>query len=161
MFSAADVLWPGERKMKLLRFGTAFIAAALTTVILASVFYTYRILDEQALIGAIYTPAQSVQTYIENLLGLAPTYGAAVTLGLLVAFGIAAVLKRIATPLAPIAYPLAGAAALFAIVWMIENLTVAKGGAGVVGGARGLVGISLQMVAGFVGGTVFAVLRPK
>ncbi|GJL93657.1 MAG: hypothetical protein DHS20C05_00620 [Hyphococcus sp.] len=142
------------------RFVPAFVAGALTTIVLAIVFYTYRVLDEQVAIGALYTPAQEFQTYVKNLLGLTPTYGIALILGLLIAFRAAAFLKRILVPLAPIAYPLAGAVAVFAVIWLIEN-TAARGGAGAMGGARSLFGVVLQMAAGFIGGTVFAILRPR
>ena len=144
----------------MVRLAIAYIAASLTTLALAAAFYTQQVLSKQAVFGVTYTPAQQFQTFIENLLGLAPSYGVVLALGLLVGFSIAAGVKRILVPLAPVAYPLAGAAAVFSAIWLIENV-VASGGIGALGGARGVVGVALQMLAGFVGGAVFTVLRPR
>jgi hypothetical protein len=79
---------------------------------------------------------------------------------LLVGFLVAAGLKRILTPLAPVAYPIAGAAAVVAAIWLIENV-VAGGGVGAIGGARDALGMALQGLAGLAGGTVFAALRGR
>ena len=62
-------------------------------------------------------------------------------------------------PLAPIAYPVAGAAAMFTAVYLIENVVVG-GGTGALGGARDGVGMALQAVAGLLGGITFAKMRP-
>ena len=146
--------------MRFARMGLAFIAAAVTTFVLASVFYTQQVLAKQAAIGARYTTGQQVETYIDNLIGLAPAYGVVLTIALLIGFLVAAIVKRILVPLAPVAYPIAGAAAVFTAVWSIENL-VAGGGVGALGGARDALGIALQCLAGFAGGVVFAVARGR
>ena len=146
--------------MKAARLAAAFIASALTTFVLASGFYTQQVLARQAAIGAVYTPAQQARAYIDNFFGLAPAYGVVLALALLIGFLIAYFVKRVLAPLAPVAYPIAGASAVLAAIWLIENL-VASGGAGAIGGARGFVGMSLQGLAGFIGGVVFASLRPR
>ncbi len=146
--------------MRLARMGLAFAAAAVTTFVLASVFYTQQVLAKQAAIGARYTAGQQVETYIDNLIGLAPAYGLVLTIALLIGFLVAAIVKRVLVPLAPVAYPIAGAAAVSTAIWAIENL-VAGGGVGALGGARDAVGIAFQCFAGFAGGVVFAVARPR
>ena len=146
--------------MRFARMGLAFIAAAVTTFVLASVFYTQQVLAKQAAIGARYTAGQQVETYIDNLIGLAPAYGVVLAVALLIGFLVAAIVKRVLVPLAPVAYPIAGAAAVFTAVWAIENL-VAGGGVGALGGARDALGIALQCLAGFAGGVVFAVARGR
>jgi len=138
----------------------AYLAASLTTVTLASLFYTQQVLAKQAAFGAVYTREQQIRTYIENLFGLAPSYGVILAIALLVGFLIAAALKRVLTALAPVAYPIAGAAAVLVAIWLIENV-VAGGGVGALGGARDAMGLALQGLAGFVGGAVFAVLRGR
>ncbi|MBL4620509.1 MAG: hypothetical protein JKX88_10490 [Marinicaulis sp.] len=153
--------------MRLLRMGLAYLAAVIVTYVLASAFYTQQVLAKQAAIGIVYTQEQQISTYVYNFVGLAriyrngvwePSYGIMLAIGLLIAFLIAAVVKRILKPLAPIAYPIAGAAAVFTVIWAIENL-VAPGGVGAIGGARDALGVSLQCLAGAAGGLVFALTR--
>lgn len=146
--------------MRLLRFLAAFVAAAATTYVLASLFYTQQVLAKQNAIAQLYTPAQQVQTYLDNLVGLAPAYGGVLTIALLIGFLVAAIVKRVLTALAPAAYPVAGGAAVFVAIWLIENV-VASGGVGAIGGARDALGLALQVLAGVVGGFVFALARPK
>lgn len=146
--------------MPILRLAIAYIAAVATAFVAASIFYTQQILAKQAEIGADYTPAQQIDTYAANLVGLAPAYGVVLAIALLAGFIIAAIVKRILKPLAPIAYPLAGAAAVFTALYLIENV-MAAGGAGAFGGARGPLGLSLQCLAGAAGGLVFAFLSRR
>ncbi len=142
---------------RFLRTLAAFLLAAGTTYVLAAVFYTHRVLAKQAEIGVQFTTEQRVETHMANLGGLV-VYGGVLAAGLVVAFLIAWGVKRILRPLAPIAYPTAGAAAVLAAVMFVEQQL--GGGAGVLGGAREPVGVALQGLAGGVGGLVFALLRP-
>ncbi|MEO1241642.1 MAG: hypothetical protein AAFX54_07005 [Pseudomonadota bacterium] len=144
--------------MSIFRLGAAFIASSAITYTLASAFYTQQVLAKQAAIGAVYTAGQQAATYFDNFLGLAPAYGAVLTAALLIGFVVAAFVKRVLKPLAPVAYPVAGAAAVFTAIWSIENL-VAGGGVGAMGGARDGLGVALQCLAGGIGGSVFAVTR--
>jgi len=138
----------------------AWIAASATTIVLASVAYTWDVLEKQKAIGVAYSAAEEKETYLLNLVGLAPAYGgvlaASLALGFLVAFGA----KRLIRPLAPVAYPIAGAAGVVAAIALIETL-MAPGRAGAIGGARDALGLALQAAAGAAGGFVFAALRPK
>jgi len=86
-------------------------------------------------------------------------YGAIIAIALLFGFVVAFGVKRILKPLAPIAYPTAGAAALLVMLILVEQQL--GGGAGVIGGARDAFGLALQCLAGFIGGGLFAVLRPR
>ena len=144
--------------MRIMKTIGAFIVAVATTYALAAVFYTMRVLAGQSAFGATYTPAQQIDTFILNAGGLW-IYGVLITIALGVAFPIAWGAKKILTPLAPVAYPIAGAAAIFALLTLIE--TQLGGGAGIIGGARTPLGVALQCFAGFVGGGAFALLRPR
>ncbi len=146
--------------MWIIKLAAAYIAAVLTAYAAGAGFYTQQVLVKQTEIGAVYTPAQQVQTYFENFIGLAPAYGLMVAIALLIGFVVAAGVKRIVVPLSPIAYPIAGAAAMYTLIWAIETF-VASGGAGAIGGARDALGIGLQMLAGLLGGVVFAVLSSQ
>ena len=141
--------------MKPGRTAIAFILTVLTAYVLAVGFYTQQVIAGQSFIQ--YTPVQQVETFAYNLGGLWK-YGATIVVALLIAFGVAALVRRILTPLAPVAYPVAGAVAIPLTVVLIEQ--VLGGGAGIMSGARGPVGLALQGLAGLAGGAVFAVLRP-
>jgi len=144
--------------MKILRVAIAFLLSVAVTFTLASVFYTQQVLAKQAAIGIVYTSEQQIATYTGNFIGLAPAYGVVIMIALAIGFAIAAVLKRLLKPLAPIAYPVGGAAAVFAAIYLIENV-MAAGGAGAIGGARDGLGLALQCFAGLIGGGVFAFAR--
>ena len=100
----------------MMRTIAAYLAACVATFVTASGFYTQQVLARQAEIGAVYTPEQTAATYVDNFIGLAPSYGLVLSIGLLIAFPVAAFLRRILKPLAPIGYPLAGAAAGFTAI---------------------------------------------
>lgn len=144
--------------MKIGKMIGAFLIAATVAYALASVFYTERNLAEQAAVGIQYTSAQQIETYISNVAGLW-LYGAMIAIALMIGFTVAFGVKRIVRPLAPAAYPVAGAAAIFVLLWLVEMQL--GGGAGVIGGARTSLGVALQCLAGFAGGVVFAMFRPR
>ena len=150
--------------MGIIRQIVAFLLATITTIVLSAAFYTQQVLAKQAEIGAIYTTEQQLETYVANLKGLVfgsmPSFGLLLAVALAVGFAVAAVLKRILTPLASVAYPIAGGAAVFVLLYAVENLLLG-GGVGAFGGARGAVGMALQALAGTVGGIVFAIALPK
>lgn len=138
----------------------AFLPAAAVAYGLSSAFYTQQTLAVQADVGIIYTPAQIVQTAVANFLGLAPSFGVVIAIALAIGFLVAWGVKRVLTPLAPIAYPAAGAAAIMTLIFIIDNL-IFGGGAGLVGGAGTIFGLMLQGFAGLVGGLVFAALLTR
>lgn len=146
--------------MRILVYIPAYLLGTASAYVFASGFYTQQVVAKQAAFGADYTLAQQGQVYWENFIGLAPAYGVVLAVALLLGFLVAAVVKRILTPLAPVAYPLAGAAAVFTAIWLIDH-TIGEGGVGAIGGARDALGLGLQCLAGFIGGAVFASLRPR
>ncbi|MEM9169557.1 MAG: hypothetical protein AAGC56_07855 [Pseudomonadota bacterium] len=144
--------------MTIVRLVGAFLIAAAATYALAVAFYTRQVVAAQVAIGAEYEPDQIAAAFAQNFTGLASGYGLAVAGGLAIAFAVAAGLKRVLRPLAPIAYPLAGAAALYATITLIDRQFP---GVGAIGGARTPLGLALQCLAGAVGGVVFTLLRPR
>lgn len=79
-------------------------------------------------------------------------YYAIIVIALLIGFGIAAVVKRFLPGLAGAAYPVAGAAALGMVLGLmyINFQTIP------ISGARGTFGFLSQVIAGGVGGWIFA-----
>lgn len=145
--------------MRFVQAGVAFVAAATTTYVASVFFYTHQVIGAEIGVGGAYTMEQGLQTLLLNLQGLG-LLGAVFSIALLVGFIVAFGVKRVLKPLAPVAYPVAGALAVVAAILLIEN-TMAKGGAGAIAGARGAFGLALQGLAGGFGGVVFALLRPR
>lgn len=143
--------------MRPVRTLLAFVAAVVVAFVAAAWFYTQQVIAKQAAIGAEYTHAQKMLAVHENLLGLAPAYGPIVAIALAVGFLVAWGVKKVVRPLAPVAYPVAGFAAIVTTIWLIENV-VLGGGVGVIGGARDAGGMALQGAAGALGGLVFALV---
>ncbi len=147
--------------MRIIRLMLAFLGSVAVTYVLATGFYTQQVLAKRAAIGLEFTSAQRISNFLDNLVGFSvgtvPSYGMILMIALLIGFFVAAGLKRVLTPLAPIAYPTAGAVSIFVVLWAVETF-VAKG-SGAFEGASGPVGLALQCFAGFVGGVVFAVTR--
>jgi hypothetical protein len=146
--------------MPTIRDAVALIAAIITAFALAATFYTQQVLSKQEAFGAVYAAGQELQIYLYNFAGLAPSYGAGLAVALLIGFFVAVRVKRVLPALAPIAYPVAGAAAMFTLLWAIDNSSGA-GGVGAIGGARDALGVGLQMLAGAAGGLVFEWQRPR
>ena len=143
-----------------LRLIGAFLASIVTTFLLASFFHTETVLAQLAGIGAEIPLTAHLRTIIADMRGFALTVGmfpVIIAVTLLLGFSVAAILKRVITPLAPIAYPLAGASAIGVMLWiMSHNFDITP-----IAGARGAIGFSLQMLAGAVGGLVFTWLIRK
>jgi len=150
--------------MSIIRTFFAYVLAVAVTYLFSAIFYTQQLIAKQQAVGAVYTPEQSARFFMENLYGLGfrdvPSLGIVIAIGLIIGFAVAFVVKRILKPLAPVAYPIAGAAAVVLALYLIES-TAAGGGAGAIGGARGALGLTLQAVAGFLGGMAFAFVRPR
>ncbi|WP_375201968.1 hypothetical protein [Hyphococcus sp.] len=143
----------------------AYLLSLAATYVLSVGFYTQQVIAKMAAVGAEYSGQQKIDTFVENLTGLAyseagPSFLLILTVTLAIAYIVAFVVKRIIKPLASVAYPIAGAAGLVAVLMLVES-SVAGGGAGVFGGARDITGLALQALAGFLGGAVFTFARPR
>ncbi len=79
-------------------------------------------------------------------------YYAIIVIALLLGFGIAAAVKRFLPSLAGVAYPAAGAAAL----GMVLGLMYMQFQTIPISGARGTFGFASQVIAGGIGGWIFA-----
>lgn len=131
-------------------------AAIIVTYGLSSIFQTQMVLAGLQSVGAEIPLDMRLRTTGQDLAGLfgplTIVIAIALTIGFTVAFGV----KRILTPLAPIAYPLAGALAL------ATALTLMKMQFGItpLTGTKGVIGFGLQLIAGAMGGLMFARIRP-
>ncbi len=150
--------------VRIIRYVVAFAVAAVVTYGLAAAFYAQSVIGELTELGVEVSLADRVRHAIDDIVGMTSsafggrlsTYAGVIVTALLVAFPVALLVKSVVRPLAPIAYPVAGAAALGVVVYMIYSTQ----GPGAVAAIREPTGVALQVLAGLIGGIVFALLLP-
>lgn len=134
--------------MRFVRWIAAFIIASLGTYVLAV------IANAQFVIGAHNVPVSfgdrfNMTAFDVSNMGL---YLVIIAVALLLGFAIAAVLKRFLPKLASVVYPIAGAAAL----GMVLGLMYMQFQTIPISGARSALGFASQVIAGGIGGWIFA-----
>jgi aldose sugar dehydrogenase len=147
----------------MVRILIGFVVAALVMIILGSIAHSLMV--QQAWADAVgmtegapgaLSIGDRLNWIVTDLIGMeanTPPYGALTTIALLIAFLAAGLLARF-TGLRPIVFAVAGAVAIFVL------FTALKASVGTVGvfGARGMLGLGLQMTAGLIAGLIFAQL---
>lgn len=141
----------------------AYLIAGAVTFAAASFAHTQMVLNELTAMGAPVgfdlRLTQSVADMVGLLVSGSPPgiFLLIIAIGLLVAFVAAGLVARLAPGLRWFVFMVAGAVAMFAI------FTALKSSLGTVGlfGARGTLGLILQMAAGALGGLVFVRLKPR
>jgi hypothetical protein len=140
-----------------------FVVAALVMIVLGSIAHSLMV--QQAWADAVGMTegapgALSIGDRLSwigsDLIGMetnVPPYGALTTIALLIAFLAAGLLARF-TGLRLIVFAVAGAVAIFFLYFMLKSQLGTVG----VFGARGTLGLSLQVAAGLIAGLVFAQL---
>lgn len=139
--------------MGVTRLVLGYVAALVATDIFASVFHTQMVLAALAGAGGIFEMGTRLGMTAFDLRGLAFSYGVIIAIALAIGFAVAWVVKKFLPPLAPIAYPTAGAAAMGVA---LSIMSMAFGGTTPIAGARGPEGFALQCLAGALGGVIFA-----
>ena len=149
----------------------AFLAAFAVTHVLAGIFYAQMVIAGLESVGVPVSLGVRLDLTIDTIFGLLDSalggllnsYGRAIFIGLAVAYAVAYLVKQLITPipllatLKPIAYPAAGATAIAAVLYFVYQ----GQGPGALAGARDVVGVVTQLLAGALGGAAFAALRPK
>jgi len=146
--------------MSAVRIVIGYLLAVATTTAAGSVLQTHEVVSALKRAGADIAPAMEAQTMLSDLSTFGPQFAAIVSIALAVGFIVAAILKRILTPLAPIAYPLAGAAAIAAALTVLPIL-LKLDGLTPLAGSRGAAGLALQSLAGAVGGYAFSLFARR
>lgn len=146
--------------MAFLRILVGYVAAVLAATAAASAFQTQMVIGRLDAAGAATPLSTRIAMTGTDMVGLAPQFGVVVAIGFLIAFPIAALLKRALRPLAGIAYPLAGAAALAAAL-VLMPIFLNLDGMTPLAGTRGTLGFALQGLAGALGGLVFAAIAVR
>jgi len=141
----------------LMRTILAFLAAVLITYTLASFFHSQQVLSGLQSLGIEISPTLRLSYILGDMRGLAGLFPSVIAIALAIGFIIGFFVKKILTPLAPFAYPIAGTCAMattLAVMSAAMDITP-------IAGARGTLGFSLQCLAGACGGLAFSFLRPK
>ena len=172
-----------HQKGKWVKFGqfiVQVIVATLVTFIVASTLHTQSVLSRLISIGADIPVSVRIETIFIDFMGLLPSYGLIILVGMLIAMPIAGLILKLIVKAFPVKkeaaneqgsqlitnaprraticlFALAGAVAMFTILAAmhpIMNVTI-------IAGARGLSGLLTQSIAGAIGGIAYAVVRSR
>ena len=143
--------------MRRLRIVLAFGGSVRVALVIAAAAHTQFVLAGLTGLGVEVPVGVRIATTARDIVGLAPSYGAIIAIGFLIAFAIAAVVRRYTTVLSPLAFPIAGAVAIAAAL-VLMNLAFPGTP---LAGARSTVGIAAQVIAGAMGGWAFAQLARR
>ena len=135
----------------------AFIAAVLVGHVVGAGFFTQFNLGALIELGAPIDFAIRARTTVQDILGMFPIYTIAVSISLLVAFSIAALIVKRLPQLRYLGFISAGFAGFYAMHGLIE----AAAGVNLYWIAKTSMGILFQAVAGAIAGYVFAKIRDK
>ena len=134
------------------RYIIAFIIAALVTFVAASLIHTQVILAGLGELGADVPLSLRMSTSLADLLGLAPAFGAVVMIALLGGLLVAGFARRFIPLPRPIAFAVAGAAAMATTLWLMHlSFAITP-----IASARTTGGLLLLCLAGAFGGVIFA-----
>lgn len=138
-----------------------WIYASLAGFLLATATQTQFVLHRLAALDIALPLGVRLQTTVDDILGLAPTYLPVIAIGLAIALPVASVLiarlKPTQRKVRTFLFALAGFTALASILLSMEpimNITL-------IAGARGMAGLLAQCAAGAVAGWVYAVTAPS
>jgi hypothetical protein len=148
----------------MVRWLIAFVAALVVMVVLGTAAHSLMVQQAwsaAAEMGQGAAPAlgfgERVQWFLHDLVGMAPLFGALSAVALFVAFLAGTFLSRV-TGMRAIVLVVAGGVAIFVLFTALKMVLGTVG----VFGARGTMGLSLQIAAGLISGAVFAALsRPR
>lgn len=138
--------------MILMRVLLGFSLAVLVATALASLAHTQIVLAGLEEAGSPAPMEVRVATSLGDLAGLAPALGPVVAIAFAVGFGAAAIARRVLRPLAPVAFPIAGAASM---AMALAAMKLAYDGVTPLASARTPVGFAILCLAGAIGGLVF------
>lgn len=144
--------------MAFVRVVFSFLVAVMVLTVLAvtaqSVFVVLGLND----VGARWEWGPVLTMIGADMQGLGPVYGPLIAIGLLVAFLAAAVLNRLIGGMRSLIFACAGAVCIGVMLMLMQEVFF---GVQLIAGARSLPGFVFQMLAGLIGGFVFAQMTPK
>lgn len=146
--------------MTFVRIILGYLAGVAVTTTAGSALQTHIVARDLIRAGATIPADTQFATMASDLQTFGPQFAAIVAAALAAGFVVAAVLKRVLTPLAPIAYPLGGACAIAAAV-LVLPIVLKLDGIVPLAGSRGALGFALQALAGALGGLAFSLIAVR
>ncbi|NOT40185.1 MAG: hypothetical protein HOP13_06810 [Alphaproteobacteria bacterium] len=145
----------------IVRWIAAFLAATAVMVVLGSLAHSLMVQQAwiaatdigDGVVPATLSAGERSGWILHDLTGMLPLFGGLAGVALLVAFLVGSLVARF-TGLRPVVFAVAGATAIF-VLFTVMKMTLGTVG---VFGARGTVGLGLQVAAGLIAGLVFAAL---
>lgn len=140
---------------RILKHIVAWLAAVIAVVLLGVIFQTQNIISRLGALGADVSFGQRLSMTAYDITHLGSLYGVFIALALAIAFLASGLAYRFAKFGRPIIYTVAGGVAILVMLFLMKR---AFFDVHIIAGARDGLGISLQMLAGAIGGFVFAKL---
>lgn len=135
-----------------LKFLLGWVVGAISTTALAVFLQTQNVIARLGNIGADISMGDRVSMSLYDLMHLGSLYIVFVAAGTLVAYLAGLLVYRLAGFGRPIVFAVAGAVAMLVMLLLMKE---AFFGVHLIAGARDMVGIGLQMLAGGLGGLLF------
>ncbi|MFT4728962.1 MAG: hypothetical protein ACI9UN_003475 [Granulosicoccus sp.] len=138
----------------LTKLSISFALSVVVAYTLASVAHTQQVLSGLLQLGVHIPIADRIAMIAGDWIGLY-LYMVVIAIGLLIAFSVMGLLRRVLPVPRALLYGFGGALAMLVILVSMREL----GSLTLIAGARGALGLFLQCVAGAIGGVVFGVRR--
>jgi hypothetical protein len=144
--------------MRATRVIAAFVAAVVAAAAIATIVSTQFVLAHIVELGVDVPLGVRLETTAHDLVGMGPLLGALIAVAFAIAMTAAAAIVRFGLPSwRAVAYPLAGATAVFVLLLALESAL----GMMPIAGARGAAGRIVFVLAGAAGGWLFSALLPR
>ena len=129
-----------------------FAVSVVITYTLASFAHTQQVLAGLLDLGVLIPVADRIGMILGDWMGLY-LYLVVIAIGLLIGFSFMALVRRVLPVPAALLYAVGGALAMLVILGSMRELTSLTP----IAGARDMLGMSLQCLAGAIGGVVFGI----
>ena len=137
----------------LTRILPSFLVAWLLTFTLASLFHSQYVVNQLVDVGVVVSLSDRINLTLDDWLGLLPTYGAIIAIALAIAFFVVLLLAKKFKKYSMVLFVASGITAFAVVLVAIESIMNIH----IIAGARGW-GFYLQLLAGALGGLLFALL---
>nr|WP_247664695.1 hypothetical protein [Pseudoalteromonas sp. MMG010] len=134
----------------------SFLISWLLAFTLASLFHSQYVVNQLVNVGVVVKFSDRINLTFDDWFGLLPTYGAIIGIALAIAFIVTVKLSKKLPNYTMALFILAGVSAFAVILALIESIMNIH----IIAGARGW-GFYMQLLAGGIGGGVFAKLIPS
>lgn len=130
-----------------------FLVSWLFTFTLASLFHSQYVVNQLVDVGVVVSLIDRINLTLDDWLGLLPTYGAIIAIALAIAFFAVFLLVKKFKKYSMALFVASGITAFAVVLVAIESIMNIH----IIAGARGW-GFYLQLLAGALGGLLFALL---